>query len=245
MKKSSRFFVRSFSKREGLDAASFCARNMYQPFAIDELKVLNCEFQSLFPPQRIGSFIIVKLLSYGNMTIKPCTIKWMYFHLATHSAYSLQEGILPPEDLALAAQRYGMSTLGLTDHRLLTGAVEFAAACNRLEIQPILGLEIDLDQGPLQLLATSTEGWSNLCRLSSSLALRDEPEAACALEMLNAYCKHLIALGSNQLDELKTIFPDRLYVALRKSFGRTSSFRTCPQIGITHCGDPPSLLSFP
>ena len=120
----------------------------------------------------------------------------MYFHLATHSAYSLQEGILPPEDLALAAQRYGMSAVGLTDHRLLTGAVEFAAACKRVEIQPILGLEIDLDQGPLQLLATSTEGWSNLCRLSSSLALRDEPEAACTLEMLETYSKDLIALGS-------------------------------------------------
>ena len=139
----------------------------------------------------------------------------MYFHLATHSAYSLQEGILPPEDLALAAQRYGMSAVGLTDHRLLTGAIEFAAACKRVEIQPILGLEIDLDQGPLQLLATSIEGWSNLCRLSSSLALRNKPEAACMLEMLEAYSKDLIALGVNQLDQLKTIFQDHLYVAFQ------------------------------
>ena len=138
----------------------------------------------------------------------------MYFHLATHSAYSLQEGILPPEELALAAQRYGMSALGLTDHRLLTGAVEFVTACKRAEIQPILGLEIDLDQGPLQLLARSAEGWSNLCSLSSSLALRNEPEAACRLEMLEAYSRDLIALGSNQLEELKSIFPDQLYVAL-------------------------------
>ena len=68
---------------------------------------------------------------------------------------------------------------------------------------------------PLQLLATSIEGWSNLCKLSSSLALRDEPEAACTLEMLEAYSKDLIALGSNQLDQLKPIFSDRLYVALQ------------------------------
>ena len=33
--------------------------------------------------------------------------------------------------------------------------------------------------------------------------------------MLEAYSKDLIALGSNQLDQLKTIFPDRLYVAFQ------------------------------
>ena len=70
-----------------------------------------------------------------------------------------------------------MPALGLTDHRLLTGTVEFVHACKEAGIQPILGLEIDLETGKLALLATSMEGWSNLCRLSSALALRDDPEA--------------------------------------------------------------------
>ena len=91
---------------------------------------------------------------------------------------------MTPTDLVQAANACGMSVLGLTDHRLLTGTVEFVKACKDAGIQPVIGLEIDLEQGPLQLLATSTEGWSNLCRLSSALALRDDPDAPCSLEML-------------------------------------------------------------
>ena len=100
-------------------------------------------------------------------------LECMLIHLTTHSAYSLQEGLLSPAELVQAAQKQGMPALGLTDHRLLTGAVEFVHACKESNIQPILGLEIDLDTGKLALLATSMEGWSNLCRLSSALALRN------------------------------------------------------------------------
>ena len=138
----------------------------------------------------------------------------MYVHLTTHSAFSLQEGLTTPVDLVQAAQASGMSALGLTDHNLLTGAIEFVTACKQYGIQPVLGLEIDLDHGPLNLLATSLEGWSNLCRLSSALALRESPEALCSLDMLSTYSKDLIALSNNP-KSLKDIFQDRLYVALQ------------------------------
>jgi DNA polymerase III alpha subunit len=77
----------------------------------------------------------------------------------------------------------------------------------------------------LPYLATSLEGWSNLCRLSSALALRDDPEAPCTLDMLSTYSKDLIAL-SNEPNALKEIFSDRLYVALRdpSSAASLSSF---------------------
>lgn len=147
---------------------------------------------------------------------KPCTIRSMFIHLTAHSVFSLQEGLLQPEELAQAAQAHGMTAIGLTDHRLLTGSIEFVKACKGAGIQPILGLEVDLPNGKLALLATSTEGWSNLCRLSSALALRDEPEAVCTPEMLALYSGDLLALGAHQLEELKTIFQDRLYVALQE-----------------------------
>ena len=82
----------------------------------------------------------------------------MFIHLTTRSAYSLQEGLLSPAELAQAAQARGMAALGLTDHRLLTGSVEFVHACKEADIQPMLGLEIDLETGKLALLATSMEG---------------------------------------------------------------------------------------
>ncbi|MDP1778846.1 MAG: PHP domain-containing protein, partial [Anaerolineales bacterium] len=120
----------------------------------------------------------------------------MYAHLTTHSAYSLQEGLIPPADLAQAAQSNGMPAIGLTDLNLLTGSIEFFIACKKAGVQPVIGLEIDLDHGPLNLLATSLEGWSNLCRLSSALALRNDPEAPCSLDLLSSFSKDLIALSN-------------------------------------------------
>lgn len=141
----------------------------------------------------------------------------MYIHLTTHSAYSLQEGLPLPDELAQAAHAAGMPALGLTDHRLLTGAVEFFTACKRTGFQPVLGLEIDLAGARLSLLACNLDGWANLCRLSSTLALRDLPEADCPLDLLAQYSSSLIALSDDaeRLPELKEIFPGYLYVALR------------------------------
>jgi DNA polymerase III alpha subunit len=65
----------------------------------------------------------------------------MFIHLTTHSAYSLLEGSPLPNELAQAAKASGMPALGLTDHRTLTGAIEFVHACKEASLQPMLGLE--------------------------------------------------------------------------------------------------------
>ncbi len=142
----------------------------------------------------------------------------MFVHLNTHSTYSFLEGVPLPAELASAAHADGLPALGLTDHRLLTGSIEFVRACKNVGIQPILGLEIDLEVGGrLPLLATSLEGWSNLCRLSSVLALRDDPQASCTVDLLSGYTGDLIALGNAeaQISSLKDLFPDRLYLTLQ------------------------------
>jgi DNA-directed DNA polymerase III PolC len=145
----------------------------------------------------------------------------MYIPLTTHSAYSLQEGLTLPAELVQAAQADGLPALGLTDHRLLTGSVEFVQACHNAGLQPLLGLEIDLESGPLALLAMSLPGWSSLCALSSALALRPDQPAACPLDLLAANSRDLIAIIGDQGDPtgrrirpLKDIFPSRLYLSL-------------------------------
>lgn len=142
----------------------------------------------------------------------------MYIPLNNHSAYSLLEGLPLPMELAQAARENGMPALGLTDHRTMTGSIEFIRACQENEIQPVLGLEIDLEQGVrLPLLATSIEGWGNLCRISSALALRDQPEAACSLDLLQKHARDLVALAETNapLEQLKDIFPKHLYISLQ------------------------------
>ena len=105
-------------------------------------------------------------------------------HLVTaHSFYSLLEGVNAPAALAAHAAEKGCKTLALTDHNILTGAVEFSLACRKADIRPIFGLEVDIqdssaDINPgqlsrLTLLSENAEGWSNLCRLSSLANLEE------------------------------------------------------------------------
>jgi len=140
----------------------------------------------------------------------------MYINLTTHSAYSLLEGLPLPAELAQAAKAGGMTTLGLTDHSTLTGSIEFVHACRQAAIQPILGLEIDLQMGRLPLLATNMDGWSNLCRLSSALELQENPDVPCTLDLLAQYAGGLIALADDEttFGALKDIFPNSVYATL-------------------------------
>jgi DNA-directed DNA polymerase III PolC len=143
----------------------------------------------------------------------------MYIHLTTHSAYSLQESLALPIDLVQAARASGMTALGLTDHWTLTGSIEFVYACREAGIQPVLGLEIDLPEGKLALFATSLVGWGSLCKLSSALALRDDPQAVCPWELLAANTTDLLALGDGEAPEatlgrLKELFPAQMALGL-------------------------------
>lgn len=116
-------------------------------------------------------------------------------YLRTHSYYGLLESLLSPQDLASTAQQLGIQTLALTDHRYLTGAIEFYEVCHQAEIQPILGLEIDLayhhHSGRLALLAKDRTGWSNLARLSSTSLVSERP---IDIETLNTHREGLICL---------------------------------------------------
>ena len=151
---------------------------------------------------------------------------------------------MTPADLVKAAKKNGMSAIGLTDHHLLTGAIEFVTACKAASIQPAIGLEIDLEQEPLQLLATSLEGWSNMCRLSSTLALRDDPGKPCPLDVLSAYSKDLIALTDHP-QPLLDIFKNRLYVALRDPASAFSLSTLARQLALPAVVTQPVYYQYP
>ncbi|MBS1214299.1 MAG: putative polymerase subunit alpha, partial [Proteobacteria bacterium] len=177
----------------------------------------------------VGMKLTGQLIPCKQNKSRPVRITLMFIPLTAHSAYSLQEGLLLPSELVQAAEAQRLPALGLTDHRLLSGSVEFAVACQRAGIQPVLGLEIDLPEGRLSLLAMNLNGWSNLCRLSSALVLRDDEHggiesAGSPYTLLSQFSDDLIAIvpspKQTSMDEsaplvvLKVIFKDRLYAAL-------------------------------
>ena len=157
--------------------------------------------------------------------------KTPFAQLRACSCYSLLEGIPSPAELAGAAAAEGMAALALTDHRTLTGAVEFVDACDAVGVRPILGLTLDAGFGSLALLAADMAGWASLCRLSTAAQSGSNhvPLERLAQEAAGLLCLMGLAHGvrgplyrlpdSQQLDiagQLRDIFPDRLYVELQR-----------------------------
>jgi error-prone DNA polymerase len=100
-----------------------------------------------------------------------------YAELHLHTAYSLLDGASLPEEIIDRAVELDYQALAVTDHDGLYGAMEFAQAAKAAGIQPITGAEITLTDGThLTLLAESSTGYANLCRLITS-AYRDGPDA--------------------------------------------------------------------
>jgi DNA polymerase III subunit alpha len=116
-------------------------------------------------------------------------------YLRAHSYYGFLESMLSPEALVRAATENGLSTLGLTDHLTLTGAIAFYKACREANIKPILGLEIDLQfqdcAGRIALLAKDHNGWANLSALSSYALTQ---EKTISLQKLTEHQNGLICL---------------------------------------------------
>jgi DNA polymerase-3 subunit alpha len=111
-----------------------------------------------------------------------------FVHLHVHSEFSLLDGAsritAPAGSSALTlidkVQAMGMPAVGLTDHGVMFGALDFYRACRDREVTPILGVEAYVapgsrfDRSPgddeekyrhLTLLARNEDGYRNLLRL--------------------------------------------------------------------------------
>jgi DNA polymerase-3 subunit alpha len=129
-------------------------------------------------------------------------------HLHVHSEYSLLDGACKIEPLAARCAELGMPALGLTDHGVMNGAVEFYKACRKHDLKPILGLEayvvddrtererLKYERNHLTLIASTPAGFKNLIKLSSGGFLEgfNRGQASVDLELLERYSDGVIAL---------------------------------------------------
>jgi len=135
-------------------------------------------------------------------------------HLRVHSAYSLLEGALTIQKLAVLARADETPALALTDSNNLFGALEFSEAMAEVGVQPIIGVTLSLTfatesqttlgaeqrgpsiQGRIALLAKDANGYANLMRLSSDayFAAAETGEVVTSIAELAARAEGLIAL---------------------------------------------------
>lgn len=87
--------------------------------------------------------------------------------LHTNTEYSFHESTIRIDSLISFAKEKGLKSLAITDHNNMFGAYEFYTKCKANGIKPILGLDLDVEDFRLILLAKNYLGFKELARLSS------------------------------------------------------------------------------
>ncbi len=122
-----------------------------------------------------------------------------FVHLRTHTRLSIGASTLlvaPPKKapaeivaktIPSMCAKYGMTACALTDTNLMSGCAEFSDIMPSKHLQPIIGVEISLNQhnadpkilrntslSKIVLLAQNHDGYLNLCELSRVMYMRNE-----------------------------------------------------------------------
>lgn len=145
-------------------------------------------------------------------------------HLHLHTMYSAGDALPAPADYAKAAP--AGSSLAITDHNTLGGAVAHQKACQKHGVDPIFGVCLDLeDKTRLTLLAQNEGGFENLCVLIrhapasySDLARHNEGVIALSGDLKGALPQAALVEDLEEfkpkLRKLRAIFSDRFYLEL-------------------------------
>jgi len=146
-----------------------------------------------------------------------------YVELHARSAFSFLEGSCLPEELAGACANFGMPAMALLDRNGVYGSPRFHLAAKKAGVRAHIGSEITCTNGlTYPLLATSREGYQNLCRLVTRMKLRaPKGEGAATLEELAEFSRGLLCITPDPDQRLLEIYGrHNLYAELQRHCNR-------------------------
>lgn len=186
-----------------------------------------------------------------------------FCHLHVHSEYSALDGACRLTDLVERAKESGHPAVGLSDHGTMSGLPKFYLAAKDAGIKSILGVEIyltpdrhikkrDTETWHLGLIARTTQGYYNLCQLTSRAYIEGyfnkRPRAD--WELLREYAEGVIALtGCMAAPVMSAIFAGDLAQArahtarLIDIFGHDNVYGEIQNVGIVEQLPPDSELA--
>src|SRR3989344_1537496 len=154
-----------------------------------------------------------------------------YVHLHNHTQYSLLDGLTKVPALAERVRQLGMEAVAMTDHGLMSGAIEFYKCSKQVGIKPIIGMEAyvaprkhtdkdpahDRQQFHLTMLAMNQRGYQNLMRLSTIANLEGfyyRPRVD--HELLERYSEGIIVLSGCMQSEVADALSQDQYEQAKK-----------------------------
>jgi DNA polymerase-3 subunit alpha len=156
-----------------------------------------------------------------------------FTHLHLHTDYSLLDGACDVEKLVKHVAALGQSSVAMTDHGNIFGAVAFYEAANKAGVKPIIGCELYVckkadhraapegdEYNHLLVLAESDEGYRNLVKITSEASLHGmyyKPRVSKAF--LAQHSKGLIGLSGCLAGELCENLMAGKYDAARDTAG--------------------------
>ncbi|MDO4607828.1 MAG: DNA polymerase III subunit alpha [Clostridia bacterium] len=149
-----------------------------------------------------------------------------FTHLHLHSEYSLLDGCCRINRLIDAVKEKGQTSVAITDHGVMYGAIDFYKAAKKAGIKPIIGCEVyvapksrfdkqkttDNNYSHLVLLCENNEGYQNLIKLVSlgfTEGFYSKPRVD--RELLERYHGGLIALSACLAGEIPRAILDNDY----------------------------------
>ena len=147
-------------------------------------------------------------------------------NIKIHTQYSICEGAIKIDDLAIYCKSNKIKSLGLADNYNLCGALEFSEKLSKVGTHPIIGTQINLKAnnivGKVSLYAQSEEGYKNLTKLSSLSYLNSKKleDPACEIKDLIANNQDLILLSGNY----RNFFGKLFYSNKVKNFNEIINF---------------------
>ena len=123
----------------------------------------------------------------------------MFYHLRTHSHYSLLRALPKVGDIVKSAKAFGMDAVAITDYNTLYSGIDFYQTCEKNGMKAILGVEftheLDGREFKIVLLARTDKGYKNLMCLSSAVMMGDPTHPLLKKEWLIKYSEGLTCLS--------------------------------------------------
>src|SRR5579862_8908652 len=138
-----------------------------------------------------------------------------YVPLHVYSGYAFGRGTMLAEEIPLIAASFGLHACAITDPMSLVGAVEFARACRKHGLKPIIGATLEMPEGgELVLIARTKRGFSNLSQLITACHL-EEPRLypLCSWDRLARFPEDLICLTGGDTGPLNRLLIRRDFSA--------------------------------